>query len=341
MLARIQQLPRPQRLVIFVLIFGGALMGLIAITALLLLVTLNSEGQKPAVALVQNMTVREFMTLPDNDSYPASVAVSPDGIVFTGSYVSGAIWAEDVPGKVTELPGTRDSIGSVSGLTFASDGTIYIVDQLDADTRTLGGALKTMKIDGTISDFATIDDEQGFVLPDDVALDSQGRVYVSDRGRGEIWRFDADGSNGVAWWTPPEAEDETRHVPTGLAYDAVNDSMIVTDSNLNVVYRVSIADASATVLYEHGNREFAPGFDGVTVTPDGEIYIAATAQNGVVTLKDGKLEYVAGQFRSPSDVEYRDGKLYVANFDSFSLVVPAVKPRLPFSIDVIEFKPAD
>jgi len=339
MLQNIQRLGRGQRIVVFILIFGGVLMALIAITAALILLTLNSGGSQPAVALREGVTVREFMTLPDNDAYPAAVAISPDGVVFTGSYVTGAIWAADSAGNVIEIPGTRDSIGAVSGLTFAPDGTIFVVDQLDSDVRTLGGALKSIKVDGTISDFATIDDERGFVLPDDIALDSQGRVYVSDRGRGEIWRFDADGSGGLAWWTPPAAEGETRHVPTGLAYDAVNDAMIVTDSNLNVIYRVAVADASAEAIYTHGSRDFAPGLDGVAVTPDGVIYVAATAQNGVVTLKDGKLEYVAGQFRSPSDVDYRDGKIYVANFDSFSLVVSAVTPRLPFAIDEIDITP--
>jgi sugar lactone lactonase YvrE len=339
MLQNIQRLGHGQRIVIFILIFGGALMGLIAVTALLFLLTLNTGGHEPAVALVEDVTVREFAALPDNDTYPTSVAVAPDGSICTGSYVTGAVWSIDPAGKVSELPGTRDEIGAVSGITIAQDGTIFIVDQLDADTRTLGGALKHIAPDGTISDFAAINDERGFVLPDDVALDSQGRVYVSDRGRGEIWRFDSDGANGQAWWIPPQAEGETRHAPTGLAYDALNDAMIVTDSNLNVIYRVSIADAAAEAIYTHGNREFAPGLDGVVVTSDGIIYVAATAQNGIVTLKNGELEYIAGQFRSPSDVDFRDGNLYVANFDSFSLVVSAVSPRLPFAIDVIELSP--
>lgn len=336
MLRNIQRLGRGQRIVIFILIFGGALMGLIAVTALLFLLTLNAGGNEPAVGLVEGVTVREFAALPDNDAYPASVAVAPDGVVYTGSYVTGAVWSIDPTGKLTELPGTRDAIGAVSGITVGPDGTIFIVDQLDADLRTLGGALKRIAPDGTISDFATID-ERG--LPDDIALDSHGSVYVTDRGRGEIWRFDSDGSNGQMWWMPPEPEAETRHVPTGLAYDAISDAMIVTDSNLNVIYRVSTADASAEAIYTHGSRDFAPGLDGVVVTPDGIIYAVAAAQNGVVTLKNGELEYIAGQFRSPGDVDYRDGRLYVANFDSFSLVVSAVSPSLPFAIDVIDLSP--
>lgn len=335
MLQNIQRLGRGQRIVIFILLFGGALMGLIAITALLIILTLNAGGREAAVPLVENVTVREFAALPDNDAYPAAVAAAPDGTIYTGSYVTGTIWSIDAGGNLTELPGTRETIGAVSGLTVAPDGALYVVDQLDADTRTLGGALIRIAPDGTISDFAEIADERGFILPDDVALDSQGRVYVSDRGRGEIWRFAADGSDGQMWWKPPETADQTRHVPNGLAYDAVNSAMVVTDSNLNVIYRVSTADASAEAIYTHGNRDFAPGLDGVTITPDGTIYVSAAAQNGIAVLNNGELEYIAGRFRSPSDVDYREGRLYVANFDSFSLVVPAVAPRIPFTIDVI------
>src|SRR3712207_9215667 len=60
---------------------------------------------------------------------------------------------------------------------------------------------------GTITTFATIPDERGFVTPADVAVDSEGRVYVTDSGRNEVWRFELDGANGLVWWTPPEPPD--------------------------------------------------------------------------------------------------------------------------------------
>ena len=49
--------------------------------------------------------------------------------------------------------------------------------------------------------------------------------------------------------------------------------------------------------------------------------------------------YIAGLFRGASDIDYSavNNRLYVSNFDSFSLVVQATQPRLPFAIDVIEF----
>jgi hypothetical protein len=100
---------------------------------------------------------------------------------------------------------------------------------------------------------------------------------------------------------------------------------------------VVLADGATETLYQHGLRTNPPGFDGVTLTPDGTVYIAATGQNGVARLEGSELLYVAGLFRGASDVEYSaPNRLIVTNFDSFSLVVPAVQPRLPFALDVLE-----
>ncbi len=335
MISRIQQLPRGQRIVIFILLVAGVIFGLVGITALLAVITLNSGGRSQAVALIDGATAREFAALPGDDAYPAAVTTAVDGsVIYSGSYVTGVVWAIQANGIVSEIPDTFDTIGAVAGLTVAPDGTLYVVDQEDSNPVTLGGRIWRITPDGMISDFAIIPDERGFVLPDDVTLDPQGNVYVSDRGRREVWRFASDGSASQAWWTAPAAEEA--YAPTGLAYDPANAAIIITDSNQNTIWRVSLDGQTTETLYEHGNREFPPVFDGVTVRPDGTLYVAALEQNGIATLVDGELQYVAGSFRGSSDVDYAAGSLYVTNFDSFSLVVAAVTPRLPFAIDVIE-----
>lgn len=338
MLRRIQTLPRGQRILAFILLFGGALLALVGVTTLLIVLTLNAGGRNQSVSLADGVTVREFATLLDDDAYPAAVAAAADGKVYTGSYVTGAVWVINADGSVSELPDTRGMIGAVSGLAAAPDGSLYVVDQEDASPVTLGGRVWRITPDGMIRDFVVTPDERGFVLLDDVTLDSAGNVYVSDRGRGEVWRFAPDGSAGEAWWAAPapESADDTRYAPTGLAYDPVNNAIIVTDSNRSAVFRVNLDGQTSEIIYEHGSREFPPVFDGVTVAPDGTLYLAALEQNGIATLRGGELEYIAGSFRGASDVDYANGRLYVTNFDSFSLVVAAVRPRLPFAIDVIE-----
>lgn len=334
MIRRIQSLPQGQRRLAFFLLFGGGLLLIVLVTVALLLLSLNVGGRDQSIPLVEGVTVREFAALPDNDAYPAAVAVGTDGRVYTGSYVSGAIWSITPEGEVTELPGTREAIGAVSGLAVGADGTLYVVDQNDADPLTLGGEVKRVSAGGEITTFATIPDERGFLLPDDVTLDAAGNVYVSDRGRAEVWRFAPDG--GAVWWVTPATEPDVMPAPTGLAYDPASDSILITDSSLDTIHRVRLSDGETELLYDHAGGEFAPGFDGVTVGDDGSIYVAALAQNGLVTLREGELEYIAGVFRGISDVDFHENRIYATNFDSFSLVVSLVRPRLPFALDVIE-----
>jgi len=342
MIQRIQQLPpRGQRIAFWGIMAGGVL-ALVLLTVWLVFGSINSQDDRDAVPLAEGMTVAAYARLPDKDAYPAALAVRvSDGAVLTGSFATGALWMIGSDGTVTEIPGAREAVGAVSGLTAAADGTVYIVDQADADPRSGGGDVKKLAPVGTISLFAVISDERGFVAPDDVAVDAAGNIYVSDRGRDEVWRFNPDGSGGVAWWTSPAVDGAEQYAPTGLAYDVSTDTLLITDSSLNNIYRVSLDGATTTTLYQHGDRPNAPVFDGITVTPDGTIYVAALAQDGIARLDGDSLTYIAGLFRGPSDLDYSPATntLYVTNFDSGALVVPGLSPRLPFTIDAVQLAP--
>lgn len=338
MLQNIQRLPRGQRLLIFALIFGGGLFVLVAITVLLIRGTLTPGSRSTGVALNDAMTVTEFAVLPDADAYPAALAAAPDGRLYTGSYKTGKLWVISPQGEVSSVVTSGEPLTAITGLSVAPDSTLYIVDQTDADPRTDGGSVKRMTPDGVVSTFATISDDRGFISPDDITLDAAGQVYVSDRARGEVWRFNADGTGGAAWWLPPPLNDVDHYAPTGLAYDAATDSVLITDSINDTLYRVPAADPTQPeLLYWHKGRSNPPGFDGLTITPDGQIYVAALGQRGVVRVDGDNLTYIAGLFRGPSDVDYAaPDKLYVTNWDQFSLAVAASQPSLPFALDVID-----
>ncbi len=339
MLQSIQRLPRGQRLLIFALIFGGGLFVLVAITVLLIRGTLTPSDRSLGTALSKDVVVSQFAALPDDDAYPAALAVAADGRVYTGSYKTGKLWVITPAGEVSPLATKGESLHAITGLTVATGGSLYIVDQTDADPRTDGGNIKRMAADGTITAFANIADDKGFISPDDVTLDSAGNVYVSDRARAEVWRFNNDGSGGVKWWTPPKLENVDHYAPTGLAYDASKNAILITDSINDTLYRVPVDTPDRSeLLYWHKGRTNPPGFDGLTVTPSGVIYLAALGQRGIARLDGENLTYIAGLFRGPSDVDYAaPDKLYVTNWDQFSLAVTASKPSLPFALDVIRF----
>lgn len=339
MLQNIQRLPYGSRLLIFALIFGGGLFVLVAITVLLIRGTANPGTRSIGVGLSADVAVRQFAALPDNDAYPAALAVAPDGRVYTGSYKTGKLWVITSQGEVSPVVTTGAALHAVSGLTLAPDGSLYIVDQTDADPRTDGGDVKRLAPDGTVTPFATIPDAKGFISPDDVTLDAAGHVYVTDRARAEVWRFNADGSGGAVWWTPPKLDGVDHYAPTGLAYDTGKNAVLITDGTTDTLYRVPVdAPDKSELLYWHKGRANPPGLDGLTVTPQGVIYLAALGQRGIARLDGDNLIYIAGLFRGPSDVDYAaPDKLYVTNWDQFSLAVTTSQPSLPFALDVIQF----
>ncbi|MCZ2097354.1 MAG: hypothetical protein LC121_14050 [Anaerolineae bacterium] len=211
MLRNLQAMSVWQRRLVFFLIFGGGLLGLVAITLLLITVSLNGEARVTSVSLVPSVIVRQFAALPDDDAYPAAVAAAPDGTVYTGSFASGTVWQITSEGEVSEIPSTRDALGAVVGLAVEPDGSLLVIDQRDTDPRTAGGQLIRIA-DDAISIIA----EVGFIAPNDLALDAQGRIYMSDSGANGVWRFDPDGANGSIWWVSPAEGDKQPLSPGGI-----------------------------------------------------------------------------------------------------------------------------
>lgn len=336
MIQRIQMLNPGQRLLIFTLFMVGGLMLLVALVVLLIILTASSGTRVTAVSLVEGVTVREFVALPGEDVYPAAVAAAPDGTVYTASYSSGAVYRVSADGgAVTEIPGARDTLTTVTGLEAGPDGTLYIAGFYRPDGENLSGGIWRMAPGGPLEQFASFAGNADFVFMDDITLDAAGSIYITDRTRSEIWRFDPSGS-GAPWWNVPASDARAQDVvPTGLAYNPVTNSLIVTDSEANTLYSINLDDGSTRILYRYPGTRDAPSFDGVTVTPDGTIYVAALAESQVGMLQDGQIVYIAGGFRGASDVSYHNGRLFVANFDSRALVDPTRRPQLPFALDVI------
>ncbi len=319
------------------------LIGLVVIIAMTWFV-IGSAPRSQSLAVADGVTVSEFAALPDDDAYPAALAIDEAGILYTGSYETGALWSITPAGEVSEILDTRRRIGSITGLDVAPDGALYILDRiapLDAK-----GAIIWRYAEGELSAIAQIpsDETIGVQLPDDIAVDRAGNIYVSDRDPARVWRYSRDGQNLGIFWRPPA---DTPAAPTGLAYDAEGHAILVSDSARNAVYRLpaSLIDlaetsANAEILFnDEGRSDF--GFDGIALTPAGDIYVALLAWNRVARLQDGELVMLARDFRGASDLAFdaeRD-RLYVANWNQFSMGF-GTRPQLPFAIDVIELQPA-
>ncbi len=316
------------------------LIGVVVIIAITWWV-IGSAPRSQAVAALDGVAVSQFATLPDDDAYPAALAIAADGTVYTGSYQSGALWRISPQGEVREIAGARDLIGSVTGLDIAPDGALYILDRISPLESK--GAVVWRYSQGElrlVSRFPT----DAFGLPDDIAVDRDSIIYISDRDPALVLSFRAERLSLNTVWQPYGEEVS----PTGLAYDAARHSLLITDSAGDTVYRVAIARVSAAAqeidgeivrtetLFKNGSQN-GYGFDGIALAPNGDIYIALLNRNRVARLEDGALVILAKDFRGASDLVYdaaRD-RLIVSNWNQFSLGF-GTRPQLPFALDVIE-----
>ena len=298
----------------------------------------GSAPRSTALAVADSVSVSEYVTLPDDDAYPAALAIDAQGILYTGSYQSGALWSISRDGTVSEISGSGEAIGSVTGLDVAPDGALIILDRiapLDAK-----GAIIWRYFEDELSALVEISNDEmvGALLPDDIAVDGRGMIYVSDRA-GKVLRYSVAGEHLGIWWT---ADCRIECAPTGLAWDHAKDALLVTDSEQDSIYRIASAGEntvdSKRIYIDRDDSGY--GFDGISVAPDGEIYVALLAWNRIARLQDGALVELAKDFRGASDVVYEASRnrLYVSNWNQFSLGF-GTRPQLPFALDVIELSP--
>ncbi len=305
---------------------------------------IGAAPRSRAVALRDGLSVREFAALPDADAYPAALAIDADGKLYTGSYATGAIWSISPAGDVRELPGSRERIGSVTGLDLAPDGALYVLDRiapLDAQ-----GALVWRYFTSQLERLFDIspNPSTGGPLADDIAVDKRGLIYISDR-LGHVLRYSETGApmgdaGEPIWWRAPCREDCEI---TGLAYDRANDQLLVAEPGSETILRLAELDRERpreSSLYRSLGDKHDYGFDGIHAADAGEVFVSLLNWNRVARVEAGALVMLAKDFRGASDLAFdaQRKRLYVANWNQFSLAF-GTRPQLPFAIDVIDFAP--
>jgi len=97
-----------------------------------------------------------------------------------------------------------------------------------------------------------------FESPTDIAVDSQGHVYVLDVGNNRVDVFDADG-NFITWWRILN-ERPIFNLLTGIAVDE-NDVVYVTDRGFEGFPRVNLFDTDGNRLQTWDRSRREPIFD--------------------------------------------------------------------------------
>lgn len=318
-------------LVIFVLAF----VGICGLSAALIFRSFQSERREPTTVF-PGAEVTTLVELPGDRAYPEALTIGRDGNIYSGSFCTGDIWRITPEGELEVW--VAEGINSASSMIFGADSYLYIIEHGDCDPRSALSGLKRIAPDGTVSEFAPVEDDQ---ILTGLAFDSNGVLYATDAQSANILVFE-EGSAGEVWWQLPDTPRSAN--PTAIAFDPLNNAMLVADSGNGIIYRIPITPertpGEATKVYQDNTVEL----DGLTLDEQGQIIFALYNSDQVGRINtSGMFEVLAENFRKPSDVAYADGKVYVTNSDAISLapvMSVLLDPSLPFTIDVIDLPEA-
>lgn len=253
---------------------------------------------------------------------PARMAFcAPDRIAVV---VPSGLEGGDTPVKVACIPGTTlyarvggllaTGLHQVDNPVFGADGALYVTY---SGTRGQEATVSIFRISSTGAREPYV---HGLVNPTSMVVGPDGRLYVSSRFEGRVYRVQADGSYEVM------ASD--LGVACGLAFDAGG--------------ALYVGDRSGTIFrIDHNGRAqiFASVPSSIAafhlaMSPDGELYVSAPTLASYDSIfridRDGRVAPLAIRFGRPQGLAFdASGVLHVVEALAGSSGVYALRPGQP------------
>jgi gluconolactonase len=239
-------------------------------------------------------------------SFTEGGALDQDGAILFSDIGNRIMRFDPATGRTTVF---REPSGRANGMIFDSIGRLIVAE----GANTGGGRRVSITArDGTVRTFADSYDNKRFNSPNDVAVDREGHVYVSDpRYVGnEPRELDTEGVYLIGLQGDSIPLLTTALKPNGLALSPDEKTLYISDNGAR--RRALIAAnrgpdgkvSKARVIHDFGAGR---GIDGMTVTTDGRI-VAASALDGkpavIVLSPQGKILAGIGVPEEPANVEF-------------------------------------
>jgi len=213
------------------------------------------------------------------------VAIDPtNGDVVVSDRIGKAVYVFNSDGSYvrTIQPDSLKATWEPLGITFASDGTLYV-----ADVREKGGQ-QVVGIDGdgniTRTLAITAKDADPLNYPNAMTVDEKGDLVVADSNNGRVLMFDPDGKPSVV--AGPGVAEGDVGMPRGVAFDS-NGQLLVVDTVNHVVdiYRPADESGKAQFVGKFGVEGVADGQfeypNGITIDTRAKVYVADRVNNRV------------------------------------------------------------
>ncbi len=254
---------------------------------------------------------------------PESVAVGPDGRVFCS--VIGEFDKDGDGQVITVTAGNKkeviaDGLDDPKGIAFFQD-WLFVADKT-----------RVVRLDrkGKVEIFASSGEfprEPKFL--NDIAVDSDGNVYVSDSGdlkgkEGAVFRITPDRKISILVDGHKETSIQT---PNGLLIDGPK-HILMTDFAAGLIYRVSVADGKLEKI-----AEGFPGADGLARDYDGNLYVSSWLKGSLWVLPGGKEpeELISDKYQSAADIciNYATGHVLVPDMKAGTVSTTPIRSGVP------------
>ena len=222
---------------------------------------------------------------------PLGIAVDADGSILVSDELANHVHRFDPSGRLLQSFGeTGDGPGQFSGagpLDVAPDGTIYVVDvdhdRIQAFDRS-GGFLFAFGKKGRFGDSSPGE----LYFPGGLAVDVEGRIYVSDTHDFRIQRFSSQGKVERVWGHQGTWIGEFDH-PFGLAIDDGRGLVYVADDHVKLEgggNRIRVFSLAGEPQSELGHGDLEHPFD-VAIGPGGRILVSERGAGRIKSFAPG------------------------------------------------------